>query len=114
MLYCATSLGFVRPDRRPLLRPCCSIEEGCRTRKESWRFLIHRSRAGDRFPEFSVRYGSNFSVSRLHGVSKPACSSQPAMLLTIGPFSSPVESPRKGDFAEYPSRDDKSRPFLKF
>src|SRR4051794_37895522 len=29
-------------------------------------------------------------------------------------FSSPVESPRKGNFAEYASRDDKSRPFLKF
>src|SRR4051794_32919064 len=36
------------------------------------------------------------------------------MILIIGPFSSPVESPRKGDFAEYASREDKSRPFLKF
>src|SRR4051794_29913974 len=36
------------------------------------------------------------------------------MILIIGPLSSPAESSRKGNFAEYASRDDKSRPFLKF
>jgi hypothetical protein len=67
-----------------------------------------------RLPEFSVRYGSDFSVSRSCGVSKPAGPSQLALILIIARLSSPIESLQKGNFAGYASRNNKSRLFLKF
>jgi hypothetical protein len=68
----------------------------------------------NRLPELGVRCGSSSSVSRSRGASKPACSLQPTIRLIVVRPSSPVVSRQKGNFAEYPWRDDMSRLFLEF